>query len=694
MHSSRVKTKPSKSDRSTELEKIARLGAGSFGAVYRYRHKATGATVAVKIISNAGGDRNSEADKIMSEIDILAKCDSPFIVGYYYCFIKPPQTKIENPEMWIVMEFCEGGSMSDLIEAGENVSGFAMPEDCIRVVCASIVLGLEYLHGVASVCHRDIKCGNVLLSIDGHVKLADFGVSAELNNTIARRNTVVGSPFWMAPEVIQEKTYDGRADVWSLGITAIEMAEGKPPHARLDPYRAIFLIPSNPAPTLADPDNWSPEMLEFIRCCLHKDPSQRYDAARLTSHPFIKSEVIALRKVWRDYKSGIGSNTGAGRVAIQEVGKRPSGLPALRKFMDQMKKPVQQVIMERDQHLGADTLLHEREQFEYAIRQFENEGGSIIHDNSSITRQQIKPNDNMLAALKLITAGEEDSMNINESSFHIPSTSIYNGYHPTEGEQTFTNYSHLDGGNTIRPTHHGSNDSHDNVTSGGTGTSYTTMCLEKFHAPELANDALFQDEVQKLNHAFEKKLHTLRVAHELAQQQLIAEARLRNGMSVDVSALMEKAAQRSIVEKESIDVNQQAAECSFMKGSNNNINIDNSVSNELLISPTKEKHIHGTNRTPSINNNKNSTSSSMRSDSPNKNNESNADHIMNPSGIHLINNNYVGGQDGHSVKKKIDVINNKAINSRKNMTNKNISMSSFPSPNSAVLPSDETLGHL
>lgn len=170
------------------------LGEGSFGAVFQAIHKASHAIVAVKIIPTADG----ESDKIKSEIDILSRCDSSYIVGYFECFIKQchnsQQQPQKNPEMWIVMEYCEGGSMTDVIEMG------SLAEDVIKAVCASIVLGLQYLHGVANVCHRDIKCGNVLLTQDAHVKLADFGVSAELTNTLNKRKTVVGSPFWMAPE--------------------------------------------------------------------------------------------------------------------------------------------------------------------------------------------------------------------------------------------------------------------------------------------------------------------------------------------------------------------------------------------------------------------------------------------------------------------------------------------------------------
>jgi len=331
-------------DRASELEILKMLGEGSFGQVFSARHKATGAIVAVKVVPKQEGDE--EADKIMGEIDILAKCNSPYIVGYFECFTVPPKKRTDPGEMWIVMEFCDGGSVSDLIEAAGGRGSFAMAEECIRAACAGIVLGLEYLHK-KEICHRDIKCGNVLLTNDGHVKLADFGVSAELEGTINKRKTVVGSPFWIAPEVIKEAHYDGRADVWSLGITAIEMAEGAPPHSNLNPLRAIFLIPSKPAPTLADPDIWSPEMLDFIRVCCKKDPSERSDSALLTSHPFVRQEIIALRRMHAGFEHCAHGATGYEQEALLSKHRQP-GLPALRSFMERMSNPLNAVKSQRD----------------------------------------------------------------------------------------------------------------------------------------------------------------------------------------------------------------------------------------------------------------------------------------------------------------------------------------------------------
>ena len=148
----------------------------------------------------------------------------------------------------------------------------------------------------------------------------------------------------MAPEVIRESHYDGRADVWSLGITAVEMAEGAPPHANLHPLRAIFVIPTKPAPTLADPDQWSPEMLDFVRCCCQKDPSQRHDSALLSAHPFVKQEVIALRAMYRNEVSTANADARLKYKKQAEVAKkhRPGLLP-IRRVMDRLQRRLQAV---------------------------------------------------------------------------------------------------------------------------------------------------------------------------------------------------------------------------------------------------------------------------------------------------------------------------------------------------------------
>jgi len=156
----------------------------------------------------------------------------------------------------------------------------------IATVLLDTLRGLEYLH-VRRKIHRDIKAGNILLNSEGHAKLADFGVAGQLTDTMAKRNTVIGTPFWMAPEVIQEIGYDCAADIWSLGITALEMAEGKPPYGDIHPMRAIFMIPTKPPPSFREPDQWSTDFIEFVNRCLVKNPDDRATATELLVHPFI-----------------------------------------------------------------------------------------------------------------------------------------------------------------------------------------------------------------------------------------------------------------------------------------------------------------------------------------------------------------------------------------------------------------------
>ena len=465
-------------DRSSELDILNLLGEGSFGAVYKAQHKPSGAVVAVKVIANASSSA-SEEEKIKGEIDILSRCDSPYIVGYCECFIKPPTKK--PGEMWIVMEYCEGGSMSDLLEAN---AGYLLPEDCVRAVCASIVLGLEYLHGVANVCHRDIKCGNVLLTVDGHVKLADFGVSAELTNTLNKRKTVVGSPYWMAPEVIRESHYDGRADVWSLGITAIEMAEGAPPHANLHPLRAIFVIPTKPAPTLADPDNWSPAMLDFVRCCCQKDPNQRHDSALLSQHPFVKQEVIALRAMHQGETSTANADARSKYRKLAGMHNKP-GLLALRRVMDRMKRKLERIKKKRGEE---NDVTGEGSAEAKTVESLGGRSGASVGQASSSG-----PMDMSNAATIAMSTSKDQS----DDNHQAPplNGSMTNGGRATQSSGIFTPDS----------------------------ARYNAPSAVDID-PALAHDEKFVKELQKLSSFFESKLSALQFAHELAQQKLIAEA--------------------------------------------------------------------------------------------------------------------------------------------------------------------------
>lgn len=265
-------------DPTKDFELVEKLGEGSYGSVWKAHHLKTGTTTAIKKVPV-----ENDLDEILNEIKIMKQCRSPYIISYYGSYFK-------DNELWIVMEFCGAGSVSDLM----RITDKTMNEDQIAVIAKDALKGLIYLHSKRKI-HRDIKAGNILLNNKGEGKLADFGVSGQLSDTMAKRQTVIGTPFWMAPEVIQEVGYDVKADLWSLGITAIEMAEGKPPYSNIHPMRAIFMIPSRPPPKLTEPDKWTKEFNDFVAQCLTKNPEQRPAATELLKHPFIsKAKTTAV----------------------------------------------------------------------------------------------------------------------------------------------------------------------------------------------------------------------------------------------------------------------------------------------------------------------------------------------------------------------------------------------------------------
>ncbi|KAK7066363.1 hypothetical protein SK128_028439 [Halocaridina rubra] len=250
---------------------ICKLGEGSYGSVYKALHKESGQVLAIKQVPI-----DTDLQEIIKEISIMQQCDSQHVVKYYGSYFK-------DSDLWIVMEYCGAGSVSDIMRLRKKT----LTEEEIATVVYDTLRGLEYLH-LRRKIHRDIKAGNILLNTQGHAKLADFGVAGQLSDTMAKRNTVIGTPFWMAPEVIQEIGYDCVADIWSLGITALEMAEGKPPYGDIHPMRAIFMIPTKPPPSFREPDQWQPEFIDFVSRCLVKNPEERATASELLQHQFIR----------------------------------------------------------------------------------------------------------------------------------------------------------------------------------------------------------------------------------------------------------------------------------------------------------------------------------------------------------------------------------------------------------------------
>lgn len=261
-------------DPSTKYELLDELGKGSYGAVYKARDLKTSELVAIKVISLCEGEEGYE--EIRGEIEMLQQCNHPNVVRYFGSY--------QSEEyLWIVMEYCGGGSVSDLM----NITYESLEEHQIAYICREALKGLSYLHSIFKV-HRDIKGGNILLTEQGEVKLGDFGVAAQLTRTMSKRNTFIGTPHWMAPEVIQESRYDGKVDVWALGVSAIEMAEGAPPRANVHPMRVLFMISGEPAPMLEDKEKWSLVFHDFIAKCLTKEPRLRPSATEMLKHKFIE----------------------------------------------------------------------------------------------------------------------------------------------------------------------------------------------------------------------------------------------------------------------------------------------------------------------------------------------------------------------------------------------------------------------
>ncbi|KOX68103.1 Serine/threonine-protein kinase mig-15 [Melipona quadrifasciata] len=250
------------------------------------RHTKTGQLAAIKVMDVT----EDEEEEIKLEINVLKRYSNHRNIATYYGAFVKKSSPGKDDQLWLVMEYCGAGSVTDLVK---STKGQSLKEEWIAYISREILRGLSYLHS-NKVIHRDIKGQNVLLTDNAEVKLVDFGVSAQLDRTIGRRNTFIGTPYWMAPEVIAcdenpDATYDNRSDLWSLGITALEMAESQPPLCDLHPMRALFLIPRNPPPRLKS-KKWAKKFHGFIETVLVKDYHQRPYTEQLLKHPFIRDQ--------------------------------------------------------------------------------------------------------------------------------------------------------------------------------------------------------------------------------------------------------------------------------------------------------------------------------------------------------------------------------------------------------------------
>jgi len=242
------------------------------GEVFLARHAETNQEVAVKKMP-----LNAQNVKLLtSEIHIMKESRHKNVVGYIDSF------RVDS-QLWVAMEYMGGGCLTEILEQYEFLQ---MDERHIAWVCKETLHGLKYIHALHRI-HRDIKSDNMLLSIKGDVKIADFGYAAQLTQKKKRRNTIVGTPYWMAPELIRGQNYDTQVDIWSLGIMCMEMAEGEPPYMDFPPLRALFLITTKGIPDLKEPDRWSSAMRDFIAKCLEKDPAKRPTATEMLKHPFL-----------------------------------------------------------------------------------------------------------------------------------------------------------------------------------------------------------------------------------------------------------------------------------------------------------------------------------------------------------------------------------------------------------------------